>query len=267
MDDVGSVTVPTGYAAGLRPVVHLTAERGWVNDPLAPRWDGRRYHLFFQYVPDSTDWSVNCHWGHAVSDDLLHWEERPVALAPDAQDDGVWSGSLVRHDDGYRIFYTSASADDLPMARVRWADSPDLDGTWTKGEVVAEPPAGLDVTAFRDPFVYPDGDRWRMLVGASLAGTEAAALSYSSPDLSRWTLEGVAASRSRSAVDPVWTGGLWECPQLVRVGDRRVLVVSVWDADRLHHVAAATVGAMSAGPVGSTLVPEQWQQLTVGTGF
>ena len=263
---VSDDTAPAAVV-GRRPAVHLTAERGWVNDPLAPTWDGRRYHLFFQYVPDSTDWRVNCHWGHAVSDDLLHWEERPVALAPDAQDDGVWSGSLVRHDDGYRIFYTSASADDLPMARVGWADSPDLDGVWTKGEVVADPPAGLDITAFRDPFVYPDGDRWRMLVGASLAGTEAAAVSYSSPDLSRWTLEGVAASRPRSAVDPVWTGGLWECPQLVQVGDHRVLVVSVWDADRLHHVAAATLGAASAGPAGSTLVPEQWQQLTVGTGY
>ena len=262
MDDKGPVPVPTEYAAGLRPAVHLTAHRGWVNDPLAPTWDGRRYHLFFQYVPDSTDWSVNCHWGHAVSDDLLHWQERPVALAPDAQDDGVWSGSMVRHGDGYRIFYTSAAADNLPMGRVRWADSLDLDGAWTKGAVVAQPPTGLDVSAFRDPFVYRDGDGWRMLVGASLGGTEAAAVTYSSPDLSRWTLEGVAASRPRSAVDPVWTGTLWECPQPLQVGDRLVLVVSVWADDRLHHVAAATVGTE-----GWRLLPERWQQLTTGTGY
>jgi len=51
------------------------------------------------------------------------------------------------------------------------------------------------------------------------------------------------------------------------VGDHRVLVVSVWDADRLHHVAAATVRVPSVGSSGSTLVPEQWQQLTVGTGY
>ena len=74
--------------------------------------------------------------------------------------------------------------------------------------------------------------------------------------------DGIAASRPRSSQDPVWTGSLWECPQLVEVADHRVLVVSVWDADRLHHVAAATVGSS-----GSTLVPEQWQQLTVGTGY
>jgi beta-fructofuranosidase len=56
-----------------RPVLHLTADRGWVNDPLAPTWDGERYHLFFQYVPGSVEWAPNCHWGHAVSDDLVHW--------------------------------------------------------------------------------------------------------------------------------------------------------------------------------------------------
>lgn len=253
---------PQGADGASRPAVHLTAESGWVNDPLAPTWDGRRYHLFFQYVPGSTDWAVGCHWGHAVSDDLLHWQERPVALAPDGQDDGVWSGSMVRRGDGYRIFYTSVSRDDLPMGRVRWADSPDLDSPWVKGGVVAQPPVELGVTAFRDPFVFRAGDGWRMLVGASVRGTEAAAVSYSSPDLSAWTLDGIAAARPRSATDPVWTGSLWECPQLVEVGDRRVLVVSVWDANRLHHVAAATVAS-----AGSALVPDQWHQLTVGDGY
>ena len=68
-----------------------------------------------------------------MSDDLLHWQERAVALAPDAQDDGVWSGSVVQRDDGYRIFYTSVTHDDLPMGRVRWADSPALDGPVDQG--------------------------------------------------------------------------------------------------------------------------------------
>ena len=255
-----------GAVDGSRPTVHLTAQRGWVNDPLAPTWDGERYHLFFQYVPESTDWAVGCHWGHAVSDDLLHWHEREVALAPDELDDGVWSGSMVRHGTGYRIFYTAIGADNLPLGRVRWADSPDLDGGWTKGDVVAVPPSGVDVTTFRDPFVHPvahpDGDRWRMLVGASLGGTVAAALSYSSPDLSQWTFDGIAASRPRSVADPVWTGSLWECPQLLQVGDRQVLVVSVWADDRLHHVAAATVRSD-----GWQLLPDRWQQLTTGTGY
>lgn len=246
-----------------RPAVHLTADRGWVNDPLAPTWDGERYHLFFQYVPDSVEWRPNCHWGHAVSDDLVHWEHLGVALAPDDDDDGVWSGSMVRHADGYRIFYTAVDADDLPMGRVRWADSPDLaPGSWVKGEVVATAPEGKDVTAFRDPFVYRDGPRWRMLVGTSIGGTEAAATAFSSPDLTSWTYEGVAASRPSALTDPVWTGTLWECPQLVTVSGDDVLVVSVWAGDELHHVAAAV-----GGTEGPHFTPRQWQQLTFGNGY
>ena len=248
---------------GQRPGLHLTADRGWVNDPLAPTWDGERYHLFFQYVPDSVEWALNCHWGHAVSADLVHWEHVGVALAPDDDDAGVWSGSMVRHDSGYRIFYTAATADDLPMGRVRWADSPDLSpGSWVKGEVVATAPPGVGVTTFRDPFVYRDAPLWRMLVGTSIGRDRGAATAFSSPDLSHWTYDGIAASRHTTVTDPVWTGGMWECPQLVEVGGAEALVASVWENDVLHHVVAA-LGA-SDGP---TFTPEQWQQLTFGHGY
>lgn len=250
-------------AGDRRPALHLTADRGWVNDPLAPTWDGERYHLFFQYVPDSVEWAPHCHWGHAVSADLVHWEHRGVALAPDDDDDGVWSGSMVRHDNGYRIFYTAVTVDDPQMGRVRWADSPDLSsGSWVKGEVVATAPAGVDVTAFRDPFVYRDGQVWRMLVGTSIGRHRAAAASFSSPDLSHWSYDGIAASRPTTVTDPVWTGSLWECPQLVDVAGVEVLVASVWDEDMLHHVVAAL--GTTDGPA---FTPERWQQLTFGPGY
>lgn len=243
--------------------MHFTAERGWINDPLAPTWDGERYHLYFQYVPDSTQWRPGCHWGHAVSTDLLHWHERPVALAPDADDEGVWSGSMVRRGDGHRIFYTAVDAAAPAVGRVRWADCDDLDaGRWVKGEVVVRAPEGLDITSFRDPFVYRDGDGWRMLVGASLGDREAAAASFSSTDLDTWRYDGLAASRATSQTEPVWTGSLWECPQLVDVGGQHALVTSVWEADVLHDVCAA-LGQLD----GARFEPTSWQQLTVGGGY
>lgn len=253
--------VPGGSPS--RPLVHLTARRGWVNDPLSPTWDGRRYHLWFQYVPDATTWAPTCHWGHAVSDDLLHWEERGVALRPDAEDGGVWSGCVVPREGGYRAFYTAVDVADPAVGRVRWADTDDLDaGEWTKGDVVVRAPEGLGVTSFRDPFVHRDGDGWRMLVGTALADGTAAATAYSSPDLDRWTHEGLAASRPSSETDPVWTGSLWECPQLQPLDGRHLLVTSVWDADELHHVAAA-VGTTS----GPTFVPASWHRLTAGSSY
>ena len=66
-----------------RPVVHLGSRIGWMNDPNGFSLYKGRYHLFYQYHPFSNIWGP-MHWGHAVSDDLVHWEHLPAALAPDA---------------------------------------------------------------------------------------------------------------------------------------------------------------------------------------
>lgn len=249
-----------------RPEVHLTAERGWVNDPLAPRWDGHRYHLWFQHVPDAVAWGPGCHWAHAVSDDLLHWTQTAPALTPGDGDDGCWSGSIVaraeRGAGGHRAFYTAVEVPTMAMGQVRVADAASLDGPWTKGAIVVSAPDDLSLTGFRDPFVWADRDGHRMLVGASLGGVEGATLAFSSDDLTSWSFDGVAASRSADDRDPVWTGSLWECPQLVTVDGHEVLVVSVWHEDRLFHVAASVVERD-----GWRLSPRGWQQLTTAEGY
>ena len=57
-----------------RPSYHFLPAANWMNDPNGViQWKGR-YHLFFQYNPDGA-YHANMHWGHAVSDDLVHWEE------------------------------------------------------------------------------------------------------------------------------------------------------------------------------------------------
>lgn len=247
-----------------RPQLHLTAERGWLNDPLGLTHDHGTYHLFFQHVPDRSDWAAGCHWGHATSDDLLHWSHGPVALAPGDGDDGCWSGSIVTPDGGApALFYTAVSTPDVQIGRIRVAH-PDSERwtTWTKGPVVAELPPTVDAVAFRDPFVFPDGDRWRLLMGVGLRDGTAAALVYSSPDLRRWVYDGELISRHASRTEPVWTGSLWECPQLFPLGDKWVLTVSVSDTQALYYEAYAQ-GTYTDG----RFIAERWGRLTYGPSY
>src|SRR4051812_33793269 len=106
----------------MRPLLHFTAETGWINDPHGITVKDGRYHVFYQYVPNSLVWAPNCHWGHAVGDDMFSLEPRPVALAPGEGDDGIWTGSLVTDDNGAsRIFYTSVVQPGIGIGRIRTA--------------------------------------------------------------------------------------------------------------------------------------------------
>lgn len=104
-----------------RPVFHLSPRVGWMNDPNGFSYYDGKYHLFYQYHPYDTVWG-SMHWGHAVSDDLLHWEYLPVAIAPDEKydKDGCFSGSALALDDGrHLLMYTGVRREEQPDGTVR----------------------------------------------------------------------------------------------------------------------------------------------------
>jgi beta-fructofuranosidase len=236
-----------------RPALHYSPPSGWVNDPLALTWHGGRYHLFFQYVAGRTTWDVACTWGHATSPDLLSWETLPVALEVGDGEDGAWSGSIA---DGV-VFYTAVDAEDPDQGRVRRAVADDPSWTtWRKEDVVLATPADADLRAFRDPFVAayggPSGG-WRMLLAGSLTDGSGALWTSRSDDLVAWTPPVVAASGADQ-------GTLWECPSLLEVDGRPVVVISVGGPHDQHAVVYAWVESDDGDRLGLT----PWQRLTYG---
>jgi beta-fructofuranosidase len=254
------MTAPPGDSAGIRPRLHFTPERGWLNDPHGITWVDGEYHLFYQHIPAGTQWASAVHWGHAVAPDLMHWRRLPIALSPAPDEEGCWTGAMILDDGVPTIIYTSVPADDWNLGRIAAAVPDNQFRTWTRppnGVLIDHPPGELHARVFRDPCIVRTDAGWAMIVGVGVEEGVGLAVQYTSPDARSWTYTGVLCSRSRSEIEGVWTGGMWECPQLFRVGDDWALVVSVWDDDRLFYVAGA-IGSYD----GTRFTAERWSRIT-----
>lgn len=185
---------PTSVSTALynelyRPQFHYSPAGNWINDPNGLVYYQGEYHLYNQYNPDANVWGA-MHWSHAVSTDLVHWTNLPIALYPDAKGD-IWSGSAVVDVNNSSGFFSNGAglvaiytdANTVPQQQ-SIAYSSDRGRTWTKyanNPVIANP--GLN--DFRDPkvFWYAPTNRWIMIVAGGYVHF------YSSPDLKNWTLE------------------------------------------------------------------------------
>lgn len=243
-----------------REELHFTAPTGWINDPHGICWSDGQYHLFYQHNPDGPHWVPECSWGHAVSTDLIRWEHRPTALAPRSDERGCWSGCTMIENGRPTIVYTSIESDQIGHGRIALAHPDNTVTRWTsvaEDIVIDGPPADLAAQHFRDPYTFPTNSGWTMIVGAGTGTGTALAAQYTSTDARHWTYTGILCSRAESETDGVWTGAVWECPQLIRIGTDWALIVSVWQNHQVHYVAGA-VGTYD----GTTFVPERWARLT-----
>lgn len=210
-----------------RPRYHFLPPANWMNDPNGfIQWQGQ-YHLFYQYNPDGA-YHANMHWGHAVSGDLIHWQDLPVALAPTPgtyDEVGIWSGSAVNNDGVPTIFYTSVTGENSSIQTQSMATSDDGLITWTKyagNPVISEVPAISGQTRdFRDPYVWRDGDTWYMVLGSQIVDYGGVIFLYRSSNLVDWEYLNPLYSS-----DDHQYGQIWECPNFFRLGDKWVLMIS-----------------------------------------
>lgn len=219
-----------------RPQFHFSPLTQWTNDPNGMVYYEGEYHLFYQHFPDSSVWGP-MHWGHAVSEDLIHWEHLPIALYPDSLG-YIFSGSAVvdwQNTSGFGsatapplvAIYTYhdpiKDSKGLQCQSQGIAYSTDKGRTWTKygNNPVLE---SRGIWNFRDPKVrwYGQTRKWIM----TLACGDHVRF-YSSPDLKDWSLE------SEFGKDAGFHGGVWECPDLfpLPVADsgetKWILIVSI----------------------------------------
>ena len=209
---------PTDMLEQYRPIYHFTPPENWMNDPNGMVYYEGEYHLFYQHYPDSSVWGP-MHWGHAVSEDLVHWQHLPIALYPDSLG-YIFSGSAVidknntsglgTEDNPPMVaIYTYHNAEAARAGAIDYqtqgiAYSTDQGRSWTKYDqnpVIPNP----GIEDFRDPkvFWYAPQRKWVM----TLAVSDHVSF-YSSPDLKSWTKESEFGQKWGSH------GEVWECPNL-----------------------------------------------------
>ncbi len=199
-----------------RPQFHFSPEKNWQNDPNGLVYYKGEYHMFYQYNPNGKEWGY-MHWGHAVSTDLIHWENLSLALYPDnnSQDKEfctAFSGSAIVDEQNILgkqkgeektlvAFYTSFKSGQ------RIAYSTDKGRTWEKFE--GNPVIPYDETDdARDPkvFRHKESGKWVMVLYRKNSGDEKS--------------KGVSIYTSDNLVNWQWEShinGFYECPDLIKL--------------------------------------------------
>jgi fructan beta-fructosidase len=200
------------YTEALRPQFHFSQKLGWNNDPNGMVYYDGEWHLYFQHNPYGWKWG-NMHWGHAVSRDLLHWKQLPIAIYNKRRGDWAFSGSAVV-DENNSAGWQTGKEKVLVAAWTSTGRGECIAYSNDRGRTFTEYPGNPVVKhAGRDPKLvwYAPGRHWVMAVYDESKQTGRAIAFYTSKDLKSWTL--------RSKLK-----GYFECPELFELpvdGDRK----------------------------------------------
>jgi len=195
------------YSEMLRPQMHFSTQRGWLNDANGMFYDNGLYHLYYQHDPFNWDGSGQKWWGHAVSLDMVNWRELPEGLYSHSYGDQVYSGSAVvdsANTGGFKTgtndvivaaFYSTARGECIAYSN---------DGGLTFTDY-ANNPVAIHSGQGRDPhlFWYAPSNYWVMAVYDDAGGN--GIQFYSTPDFRHWTFQSKIYN------------GFFECPDMFQL--------------------------------------------------
>ncbi|KAG6027795.1 hypothetical protein E4U19_001797 [Claviceps sp. Clav32 group G5] len=206
------------YSGPLRPQVHFSPPKGFMNDPNGMfRDDNGTWHFYYQYNPTGLN-AGNNHWGHATSQDLYHWTNQPIALFPPQHNLFVLSGSAVvdinntsgffpNQTNGVVAIYTLVERNNGVPGAQQQAMAYSHDGGYHFTPYECNPIIPSSSKEFRDPKVIWYEDHWVMAIAYS---DDFAIGIYTSPNLIDWT-------HASNFTGTGLLGAQWETPNLVRM--------------------------------------------------
>lgn len=201
----GIVGATNLYSETLRPQMHFSTRRGWINDANGMFYYHGQYHLYYQHDPFNWEGTGQKWWGHAVSPDMVNWQELPEGIYSHTYGDDVWSGSAVvdsANTSGFQTgtnsvimaaYYSTARGESIAYSN---------DGGMTFADYSGNP---VVVNVGRDPHLlwYAPSNYWVMAVYDATGGNGISF--YSSPNLRQWTFQSKIYN------------GFFECPDLFQL--------------------------------------------------
>ena len=213
-----------------KPLFHISAPAGWINDPNGFSVYNGKIHLFYQYYPYLREWGP-MHWGHSTTSDMIKWEQLPCVLAPDEEYDikGCFSGSAIEADGKHVLVYTGVTRIKLPDGSEQERQNQCIafgDGlNYVKhennpvvtGDMLPENCSRID---FRDPKIWKEDDTYYLIVGSKDLNNVGQVVLCSSKNLTDWQFETILAANSTGKI-----GTMWECPDFFPLDGKQVLML------------------------------------------
>ena len=218
-----------------RPHFHIAPPTGLMNDPNGLIFDGEKYHLFYQWFPFDALHGMK-HWKHLITKDFQHYQSADDLIPCELfESHGCYSGGALKIDDKLAMFYTGNTRRPSDNQRVPYQNLAifDLNGKLlSKRPLIENAPEGY-TEHVRDPKPYfAENGKIHFICGAQRENLTGTAIIFEMDNLE--DTPRLLGELSLPAFDNNKVF-MWECPDLLKLGDKDVFIWSPQGKDRETH--------------------------------